>query len=309
MPAIFATDALAQQIDVSKAEFRSDGADALIIQRFQMQTGKAGEQNNLYSARFSWSPERKAFFLEPASLQVDGKIGGGLCRMAILEGPGPNDFWFATNPLGSGEFGGMRAFQGNDFRQFTISWYKGNLAANPYLAGRDVKKMNLKDGSAYGIVGLVAPGYKGFWTGQLIEVTGSIEKGGFQVQAIDAGTIATFSSRSKSFLKGTDCSLKSGKYYGDFDNSYPTNVIDLDRGGMRTDSNSFMFSVAWQQKLQQNNNVLVGKVGQISEKKSTWQQGDTVYVTPLGMGYALIALGPDGIAKTTAVLLVRPQSQ
>ena len=301
--ALIPTAALAQQLDLSRAEFTPDGADAVIVNGFQLPDGNPGDKNERYKARFRWVPEKKALFLEPASLEKIGAVGSGSCRIAYLQGPGDNAFVFSTNPTAEGEFGGMLNQQ--HYQKFAASWFKGPIKANPYLMGKDVK--DLKDGNAYGIIGGIAKSYKGFWTGQLIEVTGSVEKGGFQMRALDTGAVAAFSPRGGQFWKGTTCTLLSGNYQGDAVETYTLNVAEASAGGARL---SFppqsQFDVTWNRAWSTNPSVMLGSIG-ASTVGSGFSPGDRAFVTPLGFGFAVTAVGADGGAKTTATMLTRPR--
>ncbi len=294
---------MTQQIDLGKAEFQSDGADAVVVTGFQLQTGRPEDANDRFKARFRWAADKQALFMEPTSLQKMGAIGSGNCRMAQMVSSGDRLFVAQTNPVSTGEFGGIVNIFPND-QGLSISWFKGSLGSNPFLVKRNIT--NLKENGAYGILGEVAKSYPGLWAGQLIEVTGSVDKGGFQIRGIESGAVINFSSKDKTFWKGTGCSLASNKYSSYSSSDYfEANVIDQNTGGVQTVfPSSRKFDAAWNSAWKQNPAVSLGGVGQTTLGGGI-VQGDRIFVTPLGFGFSITAIGSDGGPKTTMVFTTR----
>ena len=290
-------------VDLSQSKVSIQNAETLRVENLNV-PGLGS-----YQVNFRWNPQTVSFVPAMDSLVSNGSY----CESASLSGnvaysSGNADAYLLRQRTTSTMTVGAITSKSGGAYGFTVTWAKTSTAAeNPYLTGKTVTNFDRTKG--YGLVGISSSAYP-FSHGTLVEVSGGIAPGTFNIKQVGGTASAVFTTVASSVAARANCpSSSNGLYSGNVSYStgntgaYQISFLNVGSGSINTISGgAYGFAAIWEPSTTGKAGFSYGLVSMTSSAYFL-MSGATIFVADVGDGVLVTSLTDSQQAAATTAFL------
>jgi hypothetical protein len=303
---LIATAAVAQvPVDISQSKISIDSSQTLNFENVNV-PGLGS-----FQLKFRWNPHNLTFDPIVETLTSNGPY----CEKAVATGnvsystTARDAYLIRQRTTATMTVGALTAASNRPYG-FTAAWAKTQTAnENPYLTGKALPSFD--PNKSYGIIGTVHTGsYTGFDQGMLVEITGSLAAGVFNIKQVGGTGSTTFTVSPNSASSTPNClSSSAGIYSGNTSyssanaNAYQVAYISAGSGSITAATTpAYGFTATWDNDIVGKRGFQYGRVASVhTGSYSSFTTAGTVFLADFGDGLAITALSDTQEAIGTAV--------
>lgn len=301
---IATTTASAQiPVDISQSKISIDSSQGVLFENLTVPG--VGSVN----LKFRWNPHTVSF--EPVVETLD--LQGAYCEQAVASGnisyssTATDGYQIRQRTTDSITWGALTTASSRPYG-FTVAWAKTVLPQdNPYLTGKSLPQFD--PSKAYGVIGQVHTGsYSGFAQGMLVEITGSMAAGAFNIKQVGGTASTTFTLGANSATSRSHCaSSNNGLYSGNTAyssanaNGYRVIFLSTGSGTITAASGApYEFTATWEGQVKPG--LYAGRMAAVhTGSYARFTATAPILVADVGDGLSVMSLSSSGEVLGTAV--------